>query len=155
MLYFCTWLQIQNTHPMTDPVFLMTMHNDVQAIYENGLLTIYGFGDGDNTSSSDDPEIVFEEEYCGSWGWSRTVGTRHGDKVRVETMTDRSNTIMGDSSSTNETTDYDDIHEFIKKRNMDMSEPLTVIQCKASNLNDCFSEFHKYFDALHNQEVCM
>jgi hypothetical protein len=130
---------------MTDPVFLMTMHGDVQAIYENGSLTIYAFGDGDNTSSSNDPEIVFEEEYFGSWGWSRYVGKRRNGKIIVEEMSDRSNSIMGDTSASNCDKEYNDIHDYIQKSGMSIDKPLTVIQCKACNLKDCYQEFHKYF----------
>ena len=133
---------------MTDPVFLMTMHGDVQAIYEKGTLTIYGFGDGDNTSSSNDPEVVFEEEYCGSWGWSHTVGKQRNGKIMVTTTTDRSNSIMGDTSSTACDKQYDNIHDYITQSGMKLNKPLSVIQYKAANLSDCYNQFHKFFKSM-------
>lgn len=124
------------------------MHGDVQAIYANGALTIYGFGDGDNTSSSHDPEVVFEEEYCGSWGWSQTVGKQRNGKIMVTTTTDRSNSIMGDTASSACDKEYKDIHDYIKQSGMKLENPLTVIQCKAASLGDCYKQFHTFFKSM-------
>jgi len=126
----------------------MTMHGDVQAIYENGQLSIYEFGDGGNTCSTKDESVVFEEEYCGSWGWSHTVGKIIDNRLVVETETDRSNSIMGDTSSNENISSYDDIHDYIKKSGMKMEDPVAVIKCEASNLSDCYNVFHKYYSEI-------
>lgn len=129
-------------------VFLMTMHGDIQAIYEKGSFTIYGFGDGGNTSSSRDPNIVFEEEYSGSWGYCSTVGKYENGKIRVYHTNDRSSTIMGDSSVGSDICEYNDIHEYIQESKMQLDKPMIVLKCEASSLHDCYKIFHEYFDTV-------
>lgn len=131
-------------------MFLMTMHNEVQAIYEDGSLTIYDFGDGLNTARSSDPDIVFKEEYWGSWGSHDIVGKCENGKLCVYETDDRSNAIMGGDNDGPKVkkTEYSSIYEYIKAVKMKMIEPVAVIKCKASSLSDCYDEFHKFFDEL-------
>lgn len=128
----------------------MTMHNEVQAIYENGFLTIYDFGDGLNTARSDDPNIVFKVETSGSWGSCDIVGKCENGKMCVYETVDKSNAIMGgDNEGPNvKKTEYSGILEYIKVSKMKMKKPIAVVICKAANLDDCYDHFHRFFDNI-------